>query len=148
MWVKGQHVQVKISADYVYYGPIDFLPLWRLRRIEIQKKEKAAYCSRWSMGPSLQQKQRPMCSFECPSIAILLSHLCLIHSSDPRFLVCCGINSCTVSSRSFSSLYIHVYRHHPGAGIRRQSANSLVMESPTVCESDSHEDTSQCGTGT
>ena len=143
MWVKR-------SADYVYYGYalIDAQPLWGSRRIEIQKKEMAAYCSRSSTGPSLQQKRCPMCSFECPSIAILLSHLRLVHSSDPRFLVCCGINSCTVTSRSFSSLYTHVYRHHPGAGIRRRSANSLSMELPTVCESDSHEDTFQCGAGT
>ena len=143
MWVKR-------SADYVYYGYalIDAQPLWGSRRIEIQKKEMAAYCSRSSTGPSLQQKRCPMCSFECPSIAILLSHLRLVHSSDPRFLVCCGINSCTVTSRSFSSLYTHVYRRHPGAGIRRRSANSHSMELPTVCESDSHEDTFQCGTGT
>ena len=75
--------------------------------------------ARSSAGPFLQQKQCPMCSFECPSIAILLSHLRLVHSNDPRFLVCCGINSCTVTSRSFSSLYTHIYRHHPGAGIKR-----------------------------
>ena len=88
-----------------------------------------------------------MCSFECPSIAVLLSHLRLVHSSDPRFLVCCGINSCTVTSRSFSSLYTHVYRHHPGEGIRRRSANSFSVELSSNCESDSHEDTFQSGTG-
>ena len=141
-------MRVKSSADYVFYAPIDDAPLWRSRRIEIQKKEMAAYCSRLSTGPSLQQKQCPMCSFKCPSIAVLLNHLSLVHSSDPRFLVCCGINSCTVTSRSSSSLYTHVYRHHSVAGIRRQSANSLSMELPTVCESDSHENTFQCGTGT
>ena len=113
---KVSHVRVKSSADYEFYAPVDALPLWRSRRIKIQKKEVVAYCSKSSTGPSLQKKQCPICSFECPSIAILLSHLLLVHSSDPRFLVCCGINSCTVTSRSFSSLYTHVYRYQPGAG--------------------------------
>lgn len=85
----------------------------------------AAQCSPSTVSPSLQHKQCPMWSFECPSIALLLSHLRLVHSSDPRFLVCCGINSRTVKSRKFSSLYTHVYRHHPGAGIRHWSANSF-----------------------
>ena len=107
--------------------------------------EMTSYHSRSSTGPSLQQKQ---CSFEFTSIAILLSHLRLVHSSDPRFLVCCGINSCTVTSKSFSSLYTHVYRHHPSPGIRRRSANCLSKELPAVCESDSHEDTFRYETGT
>lgn len=145
------HVRVKSSADCVHYAPIeaaiDAVHLWILRRIEIQK-EMATYCSRSITGPSLEQKQCPMCSFKCPSIAILLSHLRLVHSNDPRFLVCCGINSCTKTSRSFSSLYTHVYRHHPSAGIRRRSTNSLSMELPTACESSSHEGIFQCGTGT
>lgn len=81
-----------------------------------------------NMSSTLQQKQCPMCSFVCPSIALLLSHLRLVHSSDPRFLVCCGINSCTVTSKSFSSLYSHVYRHHPSECIRHRSHNSF----PTV----------------
>ncbi len=101
-------------------------------------------CIMAARSTSVQQQQCPMCSFECPSIAILLSHLRLVHSNDPRFLVCCGINSCTVTSRSFSSLYTHIYRHHPGAGIKRRSASSLSMEVPTVSESESHEDTFQC----
>jgi len=83
---------------------------------------------------TLQQKQCPMCSFECPSVAVLLSHLRLVHSSDPRFLVCCGINSCTVTSRSFSALYSHVYRHHSGVGIRRRTVNSSSLALPTASE--------------
>ena len=110
----------------------------------------AAQCSRSSISPSLKQKLCPMCSFECPSIALLLSHLHLVHSNDPRFSVCCGIDSCTVTSRSFSSLYTHVYRHHPDAGIRRRSANSFSVEPSTTTapsvQLDSHEDIF-CGTG-
>ena len=127
-----------------FKGQLAILLLVRTTANEAMAAHSSRLCTG---GPSLHQKQCPMCSFECPSVAILLSHLRLVHSSDPRFLVCCGIDSCTVTSRSFSSLYTHVYRHHPGAGIRRRSANSLSMELPTVCESDSHEDTFQCGTG-
>lgn len=108
----------------------------------------AAHSSRSCTSPALQQKMCPMCSFECPSIALLLSHLRLVHSNDPRFLVCCGINSCTVTSRSFSSLYTHVYRHHPDAAIRRQSANSSSVVQSTSTSSVPHEYASVFETGT
>ena len=138
----------KFSWLRILCSNIDAVPLWRSRRIEIQKKEMVAYSVQNQVRAPLYSRSSVLCSFECPSIAILLSHLRLVHSSDIRFLVCFGINSCAVTSRSFSSLYTHVYRHYPYAGIRQQSANSLSMELPIVCESDSHEDTFRCGTRT
>ncbi len=81
---------------------------------------------------SVQHKLCPMCSFECPTIALLLNHLRLVHANDSRFQVCCGINSCFVTCKSFSSLYSHVYRHHPdAAGIRQRTVKSVIAE-PTI----------------
>ena len=34
---------------------------------------------------------------------IILSHLCLVHSNDPHFLVSCGLNGCATASKSFLS---------------------------------------------
>jgi hypothetical protein len=50
-----------------------------------------------------------MCTFEAPSVALVLSHLRLVHSNDPHFVVLCG---CSKTSRSFTALYSHIYRHH------------------------------------
>ena len=68
----------------------------------------------------------PMCMFEAPSVALLLSHLRLLHSNDPRFLVRCGIETgCSYTARTFSALYSHVYRKHKQAGIiRSRSSNN------------------------
>ena len=89
-----------------FKGQLAILLLVRTTANEAMAAHSSRLCTG---GPSLHQKQCPMCSFECLSVAILLSHLRLVHSSDPRFLVCCGIDSCTVTSRSFSSLYTHVF---------------------------------------
>ena len=93
---------------------------------------------------SLQQRLCCLCSFEAPTIAQLLSHLRLVHSSDPRFSVQCGINGCTVTCKSFPSLYSHVYRHHPDAGIRKRKTANHLMElrdftSEPTTSSDNHE---------
>ncbi len=78
---------------------------------------------------SLQQKLCCLCTFESPTIVCLLSHLRLVHSNDPRFAVCCGINSCTVTFKSFSSLYSHVYRNHRDAGIRKRNTPNDSIQS-------------------
>lgn len=60
----------------------------------------------------LVHKRCPLCTFEAPSVKNVLSHLRAVHSSDPNFAVTCGLNGCGTTSRSFSALYSHVYRHH------------------------------------
>ena len=67
------------------------------------------------MAVILDSKSCPirLCSFQAPSINIILHHLRTVHSSDPNFLVTCGINGCATTSKSFSALYSHIYRHHP-----------------------------------
>ena len=59
----------------------------------------------------------PMCSFESPTRALNLSHLHLVQRNDPRFNMLCGIGGCTHTSRTFSSLYSHIYRSHRDCGI-------------------------------
>ena len=60
----------------------------------------------------LAHKLCPLCTFEAPSVKNVMSHLHAVHSSDPNFVVICGLDGCTTTSRSFSALYSHVYRHH------------------------------------
>ena len=58
----------------------------------------------------------PMCHFQTPTMALCLSHLRLVHASDPQFCVRCRIDGCTYSGKSFSALYSHIYRKHPQCG--------------------------------
>ena len=79
-----------------------------------------------------------MCVFEAPSVALLLSHLRLLHSNDPRFLVMCGIQpGCSYTARTYSSfiqpehipaLYSHVYRKHKQAGIISSHSSNAGLE--------------------
>ena len=73
----------------------------------------------------------PMCPFVAPSVALLLSHLRLLHSNDPRFLVRCGIEpGCTYTARTFSALYSHVYRKHRQTGVIRSRSSTVELEEP------------------
>ena len=76
-----------------------------------------------------------LCGLETPSIAKLLSHLRLVHSHDPKFLVTCGLNGCATTSRSFSALYSHIYRRHPDIITRRKK---YILCDPDVDTFDSY----------
>ena len=79
----------------------------------------------------------PLCGFQSQTVAQSLSHLRLLHRNDPRFSVRCGVSGCSYVGKSFSALYTHVYRNHPGAGIiHKRSPNnrqsSVVSETESV----------------
>lgn len=59
----------------------------------------------------------PMCVFAASSISLVLSHLRLVHSSDPHFCVTCGIGGCCTTTKSFSALYQHIRKKHKDSGI-------------------------------
>ena len=61
-------------------------------------------------------KKCPMCSFEAATVRIVLSHLRIVHSSDPRFNVTCGVDGCSRTFRTFPALYSHIYRQHKSSG--------------------------------
>ena len=71
---------------------------------------------------ALALKLCPLCSFEAPSVSIVLSHLRTVHASDPNYCVACGLDGCAKTSKSFSALYSHVYRHHPDFVQKRKEA--------------------------
>lgn len=109
---------------------------------------------------SLAMKQCPLCAFEATTIQLILSHLRVVHSSDPHFNVSCGINGCASTSKSFTGLYSHVYRHHPSIICKREGISSeessseagRSCESDVVQQSESHEIYDEsvgqlCGTG-
>lgn len=77
----------------------------------------------------MSEKCCPLCTFEAPTVAIILSHLRTVHSSDPRFLVTCGLNGCASTSKTFSALYSHIYRHHQDYIKKRISASAAESES-------------------
>ncbi len=85
-----------------------------------------------AVGQGLLSRKCPLCNFESPTIPLLLSHLRSVHASDPRFHVTCGIGGCTVSSRSFSALYSHIYRHHPNEGIVQKGTYVSLLQPSTV----------------
>ena len=65
-----------------------------------------------------------MCSFEAPTVKLVLSHLRSVHSNDPRFHVMCGINGCARTYRKYSGLPSHLYRCHWST-----RGNSLSLDS-------------------
>ena len=78
---------------------------------------------------TVASKRCPLCCVVAVSVGLLLSHLRLVHSSDPNFNVICGLGGCKTASRSFPALYFHIYRNHPYI-IRKRSA--LVEATPEV----------------
>ena len=64
------------------------------------------------MMSKISAKKCPMCSFEAPTVKLVLSHLRSVHSNDPRFHVMCGIDGCARTYRRYSGLHSHLYRCH------------------------------------
>lgn len=56
-----------------------------------------------------------LCATRLPSLAFYISHLRLVHATDPNFSVKCGINHCSSNFKSFGGFNSHVYRHHRDA---------------------------------
>ena len=54
----------------------------------------------------------PLCVFVALTIPLVLSHLRLVHSSDPNISVVCGIGGCYMTAKSFSALYQHIRKKH------------------------------------
>ena len=75
----------------------------------------------------------PMCQFDSPTLALNLSHLRLLHGSDPRFSVQCGVGGCSYTGTSSSALYSHIYRRHPKCGIIQKRAG-LTPDMPQESE--------------
>ena len=83
----------------------------------------------------------PLCVFHAPNIRLVLSHLRLVHSSDPRFSVMCGIGGCSTTSKSFSALYQHIYKKHKDSGIiqpriHRTFQQSICADGPELFSAD------------
>jgi len=72
------------------------------------------------------------------SMANVLSHLRLVHASDPNFSVPCGVEGCYTMFKSFPSSYQHIYRKHRDAGIIQarkevhQNEASAELSSPML----------------
>ena len=76
-----------------------------------------------------------MCTFDAAHMQNVMTHLRAVHSSDPNFVVTCGLNGCSTTSRSFSVLYSHVYRHHPDIlHKRKEPLFTLGVQTTSVVE--------------
>ena len=64
------------------------------------------------MASKISGKKCSMCSFEAPTVRLVLGHLRSVHSSDPRFNMMCGITGCARTYRTFNGLHSHIYRCH------------------------------------
>ena len=56
-----------------------------------------------------------LCATCLPSLASYISHLRLVHATDPSFNIKCGINHCSSTFKSFGGFNSHLYRHHRDA---------------------------------
>lgn len=87
------------------------------------------------MASKISGKKCSMCSFEAPTVKLVLSHLRSVHSSDPRFNVMCGIGGCARTYRTFSGLHSHIYRSHwsSARGITSSVGTPSNDEDETEC---------------
>lgn len=58
----------------------------------------------------------------------ILSHIRTVHSHDPQFLVTCGLEGCTTTFKTFSSLYSHVYRKHSDVIKKRSKRRADISQ--------------------
>ena len=79
------------------------------------------------MASNRSVKKCPLCIFEALDVRLILSHLRLVHSSDPNFSVVCGIGGCCTTSKTFSALYQHIYKKHKSSGIIQSRKNSSSL---------------------
>ena len=61
---------------------------------------------------SLFPQKCPLCHYFCPSLALYISHLRLVHNGDPTFNVSCPIDCCQKAFCTFSAFNSHIYRDH------------------------------------
>ena len=65
-----------------------------------------------------------LCGSRLPTLRLWISHLRLVHSSDPNFSVCCGIDGCQGTYTKFSSFNTHLYRNHRDIICKSSLSNS------------------------
>ena len=75
-----------------------------------------------------------MCTFEASTVSIILRHLRTVHASDANFSVTCGLGGCRTTSKSFSALYSHIYRHHPDIIKKRAERQELCEDVPIAID--------------
>ena len=64
-------------------------------------------------------KTCPLCHILSPTLKLYISHLRLVHQSDPGFKITCGIDSCKKKFTTFPAFNSHVYRcHRPAIGLK------------------------------
>ena len=77
-------------------------------------------------------EQCALCGFLSPSVALYVSHLRLVHSTDSTFHVSCNIAGCSQEFRSFSAFNSHVYRCHRAAiGLEHLTGAATTSQSPS-----------------
>ena len=82
-------------------------------------------------GSQLRRIKSPLCDFCTLSIQLVISHLRLVHSSDPNFHVMCGISGCRSAFSSFSALYQHIYKKYKDEGIIKSRSIIEPVNSPS-----------------
>ena len=88
-------------------------------------------------------KTCPLCNILSPTLKLYISHLRLVHHSDPGFNITCGIDNCTKKFRTFPAFNSHVYRcHRPAIGLKAkltdQEVDSTSLSSNAVGDSLQH----------
>ena len=78
----------------------------------------------------------PLCDALSLDLRAYISHLRLVHSSDPSFDIMCGISDCREVFRAFAAFNSHVYRHHRSAlGLDSDQSQSVEKVDESECSS-------------
>ena len=86
------------------------------------------------MAERLESFKCPLCVFVASPVALILSHIRLVHCNDPNFPVTCGIGGCSSTSNSFSALYQHIYKKHKDCGIIRTCGDTSKISLPSTAQ--------------
>ena len=79
----------------------------------------------------------PLCVFVALTIPLVLSHLRLVHSSDPNISVVCGIGGCYMTAKSFSALSINISARNIKMCIIQSRCNSSSQVATTSVDTHS-----------
>ena len=76
----------------------------------------------------------PICgAVNLPSLSMLLSHIRVIHSSEPGFSIQCNLQGCRRTFKNFSTFRNHTYSFHDQAtGTNQETAASVYANQETA----------------
>lgn len=107
--------------------------------VHMQETIERTYILTGGMATSISPfpQKCPLCHYLCPSLALYISHLRLVHNGDPTFNASCPIDCCEKAFSTFSAFDSHIYRDHRAAlGLDHETEFQRLPEASAVANNE------------